>query len=99
MSSARFLGTGYVIRAMAAYYRSDAQSLVMAEANDIPNHQFSNEIEKDGLRYVFLRSNERVLAVYRIDNADRLKRLKRWPSDNIDGLLFLDQLRVEAAAC
>lgn len=77
-------GKEYVARALAAYYRSGDQSLITASPKDIPNYQFSGVVEKDGLRYVFLRSDERVIAIYRIDNAERLKRLKRWPQ-GIDG--------------
>ena len=69
----------YVARAMAAFFSSAKNSLILAQAGAIPNYECSNVFEIEGRRYVVLRSSERLIAVYRIDNAERLKRLRRWP--------------------
>lgn len=98
MSSTQVRDSLYVMRAMAAYYRSDAQSLVTAAAKDFPNHKSSVVREEDGLRYIFLRSSENVLAVYRIDNTGRLKSLKRWPRGTDGYYRARDQFNKEVAA-
>lgn len=35
----------------------------------------------DGLKYVALHNGGKMLAVYRVDNQGRLKRLRRWPKE------------------
>jgi hypothetical protein len=57
-------------RALGAYYRSGGFDIPAGESGVVMN---------DGLVYVRLFNGSRVLAVYRLDNAGRLKRLKRWP--------------------
>jgi hypothetical protein len=63
-------------RAFAAYFK--------AGATDQPSNQSGVEVV-GGLKYVHLRSAGRTLAVYRVENVGRLKRLRRWPKE-LDGL-------------
>ena len=64
-----------VRRALAAYYRSAGSDGYDKPANT------SGEAEHDGHRYVVLRNTGGVLAVYRIRNDGKLKRLRRWPTE------------------
>ena len=57
-------------RAFAAYFKAGGM--------DQPARDSGVEIV-DGLKYVHLHAGGRTLAVYRVDNLGRLKRLKRWP--------------------
>jgi hypothetical protein len=59
-------------RAFAAYFRAGGTAQ--------PSGQ-SGVVIHGGLKYVHLYSGPETLAVYRYDNAGRLKRLKRWPKD------------------
>lgn len=66
----------FVRRAFAAYFRSGG--------TDQPSRH-SDVITVAGKRYVYLQNTRGTLAVYRIDNSERLKRLRRWPKE-IDNL-------------
>lgn len=57
-------------RAFAAYFRTGGM--------DQPSGDSGVAFHED-LQYVRLFNGGRILAIYRVDNAGRLKRLKRWP--------------------
>lgn len=59
-------------RAWRAYLVSDGLGA------ERPNSCSSIEII-DGLKYVVLRNGRAVLAVYRLTNRGKLRRMKRWP--------------------
>ena len=59
-------------RAFAAWFRTGG--------TDQPA-QSSGVVVHKGLVYVHLHSIRGTLAVYRVDNIGRLKRLRRWPSE------------------
>ncbi|MEH2469749.1 uncharacterized protein (DUF1015 family) [Nitrobacteraceae bacterium AZCC 2161] len=63
----------YRSRALAAYYRS---------GNSIDPSYTTITNFRDRY-YLYLGRREVTLAVYRIDNSGRLKRLKRWPRRSI----------------
>ena len=68
--------TGYVDRAMAAYY---GRSRTTQELYQQPSRVDSGEVEYNGKRYVVLCNVKGILAVYRIKVDGYLKRMKRWP--------------------
>jgi hypothetical protein len=78
----------YMDRAFRAYFRSGE--------TEQPSSDSSTLEECQGLRYIVLRNCNGVLAVYRIRNSGRLKRLKRWsiqievprPEENEHGFQF-----------
>lgn len=59
-----------VKRAMKAWFRAGGE--------DLPSN-LSDEVSHNGLRYVVLANVNGTLAVYRITNNEKLRRLKRWP--------------------
>ncbi len=69
----------YTGRALAAYYRTMAQSKPGAlPIDDLPSRIFEETIaERD---CVIVRHGSRTLAVYQVKR-DGLRRLKRWPKD------------------
>lgn len=67
-------------RAFAAYFRSGGTD---QPAGD------SGVAWHDGLQYVRLFNGSRILAIYRVDNVGRLKRLKRWPKGLVADLGFV----------
>ena len=69
----------YYARGLAAYYRSGGKKP--------PQH--TTFVTRNDRHYLYLHcgdfgdfADDGILAVYRIDNSGRLKRLKRWPSNN-----------------
>jgi hypothetical protein len=62
-------------RALAAYWRSCTGSPAASQ----PNAGDSAIEEHGGKRFVVLRSDRGVLAVYRVRNDGMLKGLRRWP--------------------
>jgi len=64
------LNQNFVERAMKAWFRAGGEEL--------PSN-LSDEVSHDGLRYVVLENVNGVLAVYRITNSEKLRRLRRWP--------------------
>jgi len=64
-------------RALKAYFR--AANAVGAQADQPKTPE--TWTDGDGKMYVVLRNVRGVLAVYRIGNDDRLRRLKRWPTE------------------
>jgi hypothetical protein len=67
----------YANRAMGAYYKA------AEKAGEHASHPRAPELwtSEAGRYYVVLRNVNGVLAVYRVKNDEKLKRLKRWPSD------------------
>ena len=61
-------------RALRAYWRTGGRS------QDIPANS-SGPADRDGKRYVVLRSAHGILAVYRVTATGRLTRLRTWPSE------------------
>jgi hypothetical protein len=59
-------------RATAAWFRSEPLS-------DQPDQSLSDVYSLDGRTYVVLENIRGPLAVYRLKNDGRLRRLKRWP--------------------
>ena len=59
-------------RAFAAYFRTGG--------SDQPAKE-SGVMVVNGKRYVHLFSTRGTLAVYRVENIGRLKRLRRWPKE------------------
>ncbi|HVB77452.1 MAG TPA: hypothetical protein VNI34_06590 [Candidatus Nitrosotalea sp.] len=60
-------------RAFAAYFRYSDNAYPIQPAND------SYHAEFQGKEYVVLQNANGVLAVYRVRNDGKLKRLRRWP--------------------
>jgi len=66
----------YVDRAFRAYFRIDGINA------DRPSERGSTvETAESGRHYVVLRNVRGALAVYRIGNDARLRRLRRWPKE------------------
>lgn len=59
-------------RALAAYFRS---------GGDFQPSSASGVQIVGGKKYVLLAAGGKVLAVYRVENIGRLKRLRRWPKE------------------
>jgi hypothetical protein len=77
----------YVARGLAAYYRTGGvkppqHTKVVIYKDRYYLYLYCDDLENDG-----------ILAVYRIENAARLKRLKRWPSDADREKASCDRLR------
>lgn len=66
-----YKNSDYVRRAMAAWFRA---------GNTTQPANYSSVYQAGGRDYVELCNVSGTLAVYRIENSGRLKRLKRWPS-------------------
>jgi hypothetical protein len=60
-------------RAYAAWFRTGG--------TDQPSRASSGVEIVAGRAYVRLASGDRILAIYRVENIGRLKRLRRWPKE------------------
>jgi len=65
-----------VRRALAAWYSTDE-----TEAPGHPDPAASHHVRLHGHEYVVLRDGYSLLAVYRLRNDGKLKRLRRWPGE------------------
>jgi hypothetical protein len=65
-----------VRRALAAYFRDARPTLT----NNVPIPEDTDITVHDGKRYVVLKKDDLVLAVYRINNDGSLRQLVRWPA-------------------
>jgi hypothetical protein len=68
---------GYVDRAIAAYHRESAHTLLSFPQPGRADSETRTYQDKD---YVVLANSYDVLAVYRIKPSGQLRRLKRWPA-------------------
>lgn len=74
--------------------------MISASPEDTPTFPSSHVAEKDGRRYVVLRSEKHLTAIFRIDNTERLRRLKCWPKGGLKAWKHLIHgHREPAAAC
>jgi len=64
-------------RAFAAYFRNPAPGV--PDAMPLQPSNTSGVVTHDGLTYIELHNGSGTLAVYRLLNNGRLKRLRRWP--------------------
>lgn len=65
-----------VRRAFVAWYSADE-----AQAPGHPSPAASHHVRVAGHEYVALRDGHSLLAVYRLRNDGKLKRLRRWPRE------------------
>ena len=69
----RSLNDEAVRRALSAYYR------YRGYGGSPDAHSSSEHVQHEGLEYVVLANGFETLAVHRLGNNDRLRRLRRWP--------------------
>ncbi len=76
MEAERLDDPAIVRRALAAWYGTDE-----TEAPGHPDPAASHHVRLAGHEYVVLRDVNSLLAIYRLRNDGKLKRLRRWPRE------------------